>query len=215
MKQAQQAKQSYDTLSQMSKMGENVETSLKEAQTQREDRQQRGDTISLPYKELQQYLPATPSGYTAEEPSGESMKAGRIAFSTASQEFKKGDARLDVSLTDYNGAQDLYQGAAAMFALGLEQGKRRATGAPHPARSRRSERHGKPFTKKDGRAELMLTVGGRFLVKIEADEQKGPGFRAENSPRNSPGETSRHVTGLSLRGGTTKQSVLHAIKSPE
>ncbi|SDX58293.1 hypothetical protein [Hymenobacter psychrophilus] len=173
--QAQQAKDSYDTLSQINKIGKNAKVNLEEAQTQSEERKQRGDTISLPYKDLQQYLPASPGGYSAGEPSGESMKAGRIAFSTASQEFRNGEARLDVSLTDYNGAQDLYQGAAAMFALGLEQENDEQMLRPTQLRMD-GVKGMETFHKKDGRAELLLTVGGRFLIKIEATEQKSLDF---------------------------------------
>ncbi|MFD2784465.1 hypothetical protein [Hymenobacter rubripertinctus] len=173
--QAQQAKQSYDTLSQMSKMGKKAEAALSEAQTQREQRKQRGDTVSLPYKELQQLLPADLSGYTAEAPSGESTKAAGLSFSTASRRFTRGDATLEVSLTDYNGAQEVYQGAAAMFALGLEQENNEQLVRPTQL-TLDGVKGMETFHKQDGRAELVLTVGGRFLVKIEANEQKDLDF---------------------------------------
>ncbi|MBT9392479.1 hypothetical protein KLP40_04825 [Hymenobacter sp. NST-14] len=176
--QAQQAKQSYDTLSQVSKMSQNAETALNEAKTQREQRRQRGDTVSLPYKELQQFLPASPGDYTAAAPSGESTKAAGLSFSTATQKFTRGDATLEVSLTDYNGAQDVYQGVAAMFALGLEQENDEQLVRPSQL-SIDGIKGMETFHKQDGRAELVLTAGGRFLIKIEASQQKDLDFVQE------------------------------------
>ena len=176
--QAQQAKESYDTLSQVSKISKNAETALSEAQTQREQRKQRGDTISMPYKELQQFLPADLSGYTAEAPSGESTKAAGLSFSTATQKFTHVDATLEVSLTDYNGAQDVYQGMAAMFALGLEQENDEQLVRPTQL-NLDGVKGMETFHKQDGRAELVLTAGGRFLIKIEADQQKDLDFVQE------------------------------------
>ncbi|QIX63283.1 hypothetical protein FY528_13595 [Hymenobacter lutimineralis] len=169
--QAQKTKETYDNLAKLKDAGENIENTLDAAKAQREEREKRGDTLSLPYKELQTYLPTSISGFTAGNPEGQSTKMGSIAFSTASREFTKDSVTIKTELMDYNGAHDLYQGAAAMFALGMESendeelvkstslGIEGASGMEN-------------FHKKDGRAELTLTLGGRFLVKIEADKQK-------------------------------------------
>ncbi|MCR5886280.1 hypothetical protein LRS06_00535 [Hymenobacter sp. J193] len=169
--QAQKTKQAYDNLAKLKDAGENIENTLDAAKAQREEREKRGDTLSLPYKELQTYLPAEISGFTAGNPEGQSKKMGGFAFSTASREFTKDSVTIITELIDYNGAHDMYQGAAAMFALGMESendeelvkstslGIEGASGMEN-------------FHKKDGRAQLTLTLGGRFMVRVDADKQK-------------------------------------------
>jgi hypothetical protein len=168
--QAQKAKESYAAISELKDVGEKIETSMNEAKTQREERVKRGDTLSLPYKELQAYLPAGVSGYTAASPSGQSTKMSGIAFSTAAREYTRDNSTVKVELMDYNGAQQLYQGAAGLLGMGLESendeelvkstdlGVRGVSGM-------------ETYRKKDRQAELMLALGGRFMVKITADQQ--------------------------------------------
>ncbi|RSK24087.1 hypothetical protein [Hymenobacter metallilatus] len=168
--QAQKAKESYSAISKLKEAGEKMETTMNEAKSQREERVKRGDTLSMPYKDLQAYLPAEVSGFTAANPTGQSMKMSGIAFSTAGRDFTKDSVTVKTELIDYNGANQLYQGASAMLGLGLESedddqltksttlGIKGASGM-------------ETYRKKDRQAELMLAVGGRFLVKITADKQ--------------------------------------------
>ncbi|GAB3224155.1 hypothetical protein GCM10027346_04000 [Hymenobacter seoulensis] len=168
--QAQQAKESYTAISKLKDAGERLETSMDEAKTQREEREKRGDTLSLPYKDLQAYLPTEVSGFTAANPTGQSMKMSGIAFSTAGRDFTKDSVTVKTELIDYNGANQMYQGASAMLGLGLESedddqitkssslGIKGASGM-------------ETYRKKDREAEILLAVGGRFLVKVSADKQ--------------------------------------------
>ncbi|GAB3292502.1 hypothetical protein [Hymenobacter tenuis] len=168
--QAQQAKESYTAISKLKDAGERLETSMDEAKTQREEREKRGDTLSLPYKDLQAYLPTEVSGFTAANPTGQSMKMSGIAFSTAGRDFTKDSVTVKTELIDYNGANQMYQGASAMLGLGLESedddqitkssslGIKGASGM-------------ETYRKKEREAEILLAVGGRFLVKVSADKQ--------------------------------------------
>ncbi|WP_035564044.1 hypothetical protein [Hymenobacter sp. IS2118] len=169
--QAQKAQESYSTISQLSKAGENIEETMDKAKTQRTEREQRGDTLSLPYKELQQYLPTTVSGYTAGELSGQSQKMSGISFSMADREYTAGESTVKVSLVDYNGADEMYQGMAAMYSLGLEQeNDEKILG---PTTLKMDGVNGmETFYKKDGRAEMSLAINGRFLLNLTADKQK-------------------------------------------
>lgn len=169
--QAKEAKESYSTLSKLSEAGESVEATLDEAKTQRTEREKRGDTLSLPYKELQQYLPAAVSGYAAGELSGQSQKMSGMSFSMAEREFTAGESTVKVSLIDYNGANEMYQGLSAMYGLGLEQeNDEKILG---PTTLKRTGINGmETFYKKDRRAELSLAVNGRFLLNLTATNQK-------------------------------------------
>ncbi|WP_139922286.1 hypothetical protein [Hymenobacter sp. DG01] len=168
--QAQQAKKSYDSLAKLKDAGEKMTTALDEAQSRRAEREKRGDTLALPYKELQAFLPAEVSGYTAANPTGQSMKMSGMAFSNAGREFTKDSITLKLELIDYNGANKLYQGAGAILGMGLE--------SEDDEQITKSTTLGidgasglETYRKKDRQAELMLGVGGRFLVKVTADKQ--------------------------------------------
>ncbi|MCA8830029.1 hypothetical protein [Hymenobacter pini] len=168
--QAQKAKESYTAISKLKETGEKLEASMDKVKTQREERVKRGDTLSLPYKELQAYLPAEVSGYTAANPSGQSTKMSGLAFSTASRDFTKDNSTVKVELMDYNGANQLYQGAAGLLGMGLE-----SENDEELVKSTDLGVEGvsgmETYRKKDRQAELMLTMGGRFMVKITADQQ--------------------------------------------
>ena len=168
--QAQKAKESYSAISKLKEAGENLEANMDKAKTQREERVKRGDTLSLPYKELQAFLPTEVSGYTAANPTGQSMKMSGIAFSTAGRDFTKDSVTVKTELIDYNGANQLYQGASAMLGLGMEseddeQITKSTTLGIDGASGMAT------YRKKDRQAELMLAVGNRFLIKVSADKQ--------------------------------------------
>lgn len=169
--QAQKAKESYSAISQLSKAGENIEATLDEAKNQRTEREKRGDTLSLPYKELQQFLPTEVSGYTAGELSGQSQKMSGMSFSMADREFTSGESTVKVSLIDYNGADEMYQGLSAMYSMGLEQENDEKILGPSTLKMDNVTGM-ETFYKKDGRAEMSLAINGRFLLNLTADKQK-------------------------------------------
>lgn len=170
--QAHQAKESYSNLSKLSDASKDISASLDKAKEERTEREKRGDTLSLPYKELQQYLPTTVAGYTPGELKGQSQKMSGMAFSTAERTFTKGpDDEIEVSIIDYNGSNALYQGAAAMMSLGLEQEDDEHMMGPTSVKAD-GVKGMDNFNKKEGSAEMTLAVGGRFLLTLKADKQK-------------------------------------------
>ena len=170
--QAQQAKESYSNLEKLSEASKDLSANMDKAKEDRTEREKRGDTLSLPYKELQQYLPAAVSGYTPGELKGQSQKMSGMAFSSAERTFDKGpDEEVEVSLIDYNGSNALYQGAAAMMSLGIEQEDDEHMMGPTAVKAD-GVKGMDTFYKKDGRAEMTLAVGGRFLLTLKAGKQK-------------------------------------------
>ncbi|MGY3089884.1 hypothetical protein ACVWYF_002932 [Hymenobacter sp. UYAg731] len=170
--QAQKAKESYSNLEKISEAGKDISAKMDKAQDERAERVKRGDTLSLPYKELQQYLPTAVSGYTPGELKGQSQKMSGIAFSTAERTFTKGpDEEIEVSLIDYNGAYAIYQGAAAMMSLGLEQEDDEHIMGPSAVKAD-GVKGMDTFYKKDGRAEMSLAVGNRFMLTLKGGKQK-------------------------------------------
>jgi hypothetical protein len=173
--QANQAKESYTALAKLGEAGKEMSANLEKAKDERTEREKRGDTLSLPYKELQQYLPTEVSGYKAGELSGQSQKMTGMAFSTAEREFTNGEEEVKVSVVDYNGSNALYQGAAAMMALGMEQEDDEHIMGPTTLKID-GVKGMETYYKKEGRAEMMLAVGGRFLVTLSGQKQKDMGL---------------------------------------
>ena len=168
---AQKAQEAYHNMSALQDAGEKMQQGMDAAKDRHAERVKTGDTLSLPYKDLEAYLPATVEGYTGEEPSGQSMKTAGISFSTASRTYKQGDQSVEVNVVDYNGAGDLYQGASAMFALGLE-----SEDDENLTRSATLKQDGvkgmETLSKKNGDASLSMAVGDRFIVTVKATGQK-------------------------------------------
>ena len=170
--QAQKAKESYSNLEKLSEASKDISASMDKAKEERAEREKRGDTLSLPYKELQQYLPAAVSCYTPGELKGQSQKMSGMAFSSAERTFTKApDEEVEVSLIDYNGSNQLYQGAAAMMSLGIEQEDDEHMVGPTAVKVD-GVKGMDTFYKKEGRAEMTLAVGGRFLLTLKANKQK-------------------------------------------
>ena len=71
-----------------------------------EERKAKGDTLAMPYKDLQAYLPQI-NGYSNQGgPKGSQMNVpGMGSWSQAEQEYENGDKRITVSIFDYNSAR--------------------------------------------------------------------------------------------------------------
>ncbi|RZK27692.1 MAG: hypothetical protein EOO63_12875 [Hymenobacter sp.] len=167
---AQKAQDAYSNLSKLKDAGEKLEANMDAAKDRRAERVKNGDTLSLPYKDLENYLPAEVSGYTAAAPSGQSMKTAGMAFSSAERTFTRDTADVKVSIVDYNGANQLYQGASAMFSLGLESEDDESL-TKEAKLNLDGVKGSETFHKKTGGADMTLAVGDRFLVTITGTKQ--------------------------------------------
>jgi len=85
-----------------------------------ERRKAKGDTVAMPYKDLQAYLPDV-SGYTREGGAkGSQMNIpGAGSWSQAEQEYKNGEKEATVSIFDYNSAYQTFEGLTAVYKMGF------------------------------------------------------------------------------------------------
>ncbi|WP_310394979.1 hypothetical protein [Hymenobacter sp.] len=169
--QAQEAKNAYSAVVTTAKAAEEIGKNMEAAQSRQVTRRKQGDTLALNYKELQKYLPASPAGFAAEgTPEGQSTNMAGMHMATSSQEYKKGDQSLEVTLVDYNGAGALFMGATAMMSSGME-----IEDDNQLMRGIKTKQAGvkgmETFDKKDHKATVMLAVGDRFLLTVEATGQ--------------------------------------------
>ncbi|MES2797766.1 MAG: hypothetical protein V4683_17495, partial [Bacteroidota bacterium] len=91
------ATEAANNLSSLKNMAENISKSAESINDKIAERKAKGDTIALPYKDLQKYLPVI-SGYEKDgDAKGESVNMSGLSFSTASQNYRNGEESLKVS----------------------------------------------------------------------------------------------------------------------
>lgn len=145
----------------------NYAEGLKESASKMEDRKAKGDTVSMPYAELQKMLPASISGYTKDgDPKGESISMTGMSYSTASQVFKNGDAEITVNIMDYNASSVAFGAATAMFATGFSvDNDQEHIGAIDLGIS--GVKAWEDLKKKEKKSTIIAGVNDRFLVTVE------------------------------------------------
>ena len=150
--------------------GEAMEKGAKEGNKKMEERRAKGDTLAMPYADLQKYLPKI-DGYTMEgDPNGATVNMGAVSYSNAEAKYKKGDNWVKVSIIDYNQAYAMYSAATAMWAMGMSVD----TPTEKAGGIKLSDDVGgwEVFQKKNKNATITLGVGSRFWVNIEANAQE-------------------------------------------
>ena len=145
----------------------NYAEGMKESANKMEERKAKGDTISMPYKDLQSFLPSTIAGYTKDgDPKGESMNMVGMSYSTASQVYKSGDAEITVNIMDYNASYAAFGAATAMFATGFSvDNDEEHLGAVDLGIT--GVKAWEDVKKKEKRSTVMAGVNDRFLVTAE------------------------------------------------
>lgn len=142
---------------------------VKDASDRWEARKAKGDTVAIPYKELESYLPEIP-GYTKDGGAkGSQMDMpGMGNFSTTEQNFVNGDKRIKINIVDYNASQMAFSGATALYKMGFS--------AEDDDKKQGSTDLGvkdvagyETVYKKDQRAELAVIAGDRFYITLSSE----------------------------------------------
>jgi hypothetical protein len=146
-----------------------AKTGMDDANAKMKARRAKGDTLAMPYTDLQKYLPASIDGYTAETPTGASMNMMNMSYSTAMVHFKKDNDWVKVTIVDYNQAINLYNSATAMWSMGLtvDSPEEKANGI----KPDNTIGGWQVYKKKTKDATVTLGVGYRFWVQVEANDQ--------------------------------------------
>ncbi len=168
-------RQAVQNVKELSKAGENIEKANTANEARREERRKRGDTLAMPYQELQKYLPESVSGYTSQEPSGSTMNMTGMSYSTAARRYTKAGAdgaeeSIEVTIVDYNASSDLYAGFTALwgtnFSMEDQNGYSRSfdAGVKDVAGWEHYDKQGKS-------SEVTNALGGRFILTVKATGQ--------------------------------------------
>jgi hypothetical protein len=145
----------------------NYAEGLKESTSKMEERKAKGDTISIPYADLQKMLPSSISGYNKEgDPKGESINMMGMSYSTASQVYKSGEGEITLNIMDYNASYAAFGAATAMFSTGFSvDNDQEHLGAIDLGIS--GVKAWEDVKKKEKRSTVMAGVNDRFLVTAE------------------------------------------------
>jgi hypothetical protein len=139
-----------------------------------EERKAKGDTLAMPYADLEAFLPDI-SGYTKEGgPKGNQMNIpGMGSWSQAEQEYKNGDKQIKVTIVDYNAAFQAFSAATAMFKLGysMEDDSKKQGSLDLGIKDVAAYQ---TIYKEDPRGEVALIAGDRFLIQIQSKGSNDP-----------------------------------------
>ena len=139
-----------------------------------EERKAKGDTMAMPYKDLEAYLPDI-SGYNKDgDPKGSQMNMpGMGSWSQTEQEYKNGDKQIKVEIMDYNAAFQAFTAATAVFTMGysMEDDSKKQGSVGLGIKDVVAYQ---TIYKRDPRGELTLIAGDRFLIQIESGGSNDP-----------------------------------------
>ena len=152
---------------QCSRRFEKLAEGMKESASKIEARRAKGDTVSMPYADLQKMLPSNISGYNKDgEPKGETTNMTGMSYSTASQVYKSGDGEITVNIMDYNASYAAFGAATAMFATGFSvDNDQEHLGSIDLGIS--GVKAWEDVKKKEKNCTIMAGVNDRFLVTAE------------------------------------------------
>lgn len=141
-----------------------------------EMRKAKGDTLAMPYKDLQTYLPEI-SGYTKEGgPKGSQMNLpGMGSWSETEQEYVSGDKRVSVKLVDYNAAWQAFQGITSVYSMGFSTEDDTKKQAQVDIGIKDVFAY-QTIYKTEKKSELVLVVGQRFFITINSDGENNDSF---------------------------------------
>lgn len=165
---AKKIKETSDNLSAATEAATNLQDNMEAASKRLEERRAKGDTLAMPYKELQAYLPEV-SGFDKDgEPSGSSTGMMGVSLSVCEQKFKKGNSQISVTLTDYNAGYAAFMGVTAMMKAGFSsEDESQRTGAVKLDIEGVSAYE--TVQKQDKTASLLLAIADRFFVEIKGN----------------------------------------------
>jgi hypothetical protein len=165
-----------ESVSDLKEASQTVEKKMKESSDRWAERRAKGDTLALPYKDLEAYLPEI-NGYSKNGgPKGSQMNVyGMGAWSQAEQEYTNEDKRISVKIFDYNSAQQAFMGMTAVFGMGFSSEDDNKKQAPVDLGVKNVAAY-ETLYKTEKRAEMVLVAGDRFIINIESSGEGDEGF---------------------------------------
>ena len=164
----QKAKETANNMESLAKAGQEMAKTAESSTKRMEERKAKGDTLAMPYKDLQAFLPSI-GGYEKDgNPEGQAMNMTGLSYSTTTQKYKKGDSNIKVSITDYNAAYSMFMGVTAMMNAGfsVENDEELTHGVDLGITDVKGF---ETVKKKQKNATLLVAVADRFFVSLEGE----------------------------------------------
>ena len=163
-----------ESASDLKEYAENVEQQTKASSGKWEERRAKGDTLAMPYTDLQSFLPDI-NGYDKDGgPKGSQMNMpGMGSWSQAEQQYKNGDKEIKVEIMDYNAAFQAFTAATTMYKMGysMEDDSKKQGSLDLGIKDVVAYQ---TIYKNEPRAELTLIAGDRFFIQIESRGSNDP-----------------------------------------
>lgn len=174
---ADDAKNALSAIKAAAEVASNAGDVQNEAEKFYADRKAKGDTLAMPYADLQKFLPSAPAGYTAAEaPGGSSQSMGGFSMSQAEQTYNApagadgNTPNIHVTIADLGGTQAAYGMMALPMMMDLSQEDahhRMKTHKVDAAYTWASEEYDKD--NKD--AKVSMVTRYRYMITVEARNQ--------------------------------------------
>ncbi len=177
---ANEMKEAFKSMEKIAEAGKNMEAETKLADVRKKERISRGDTLAMPYQELQKFLPASISGYKAEEAEGTSFNMPPMSYSQASCKYVApgtdgGENYVTVTILDYNQAGDMYVGLTTLWQMGFaSETKDRKEMTFNTGYDNVSGYE--VLDKNNKRATVNYGIAWRFFLTVEASNQTSTDF---------------------------------------
>ena len=170
---AQEVKDAANALEAVAQASGGLVETQKEAEKFYNDRKAKGDTVAMPYADLQKMLPSAPSDYTASgEPSGSSQSMGGFSMSQTEQTFTRpagadGSApTIEVGIVDFGGTQAAYGMMALPMMMNLSQ-----EDAHHRMQTLKVDMPytwgSEEYNKDDKSSKVTLVTRYRYVITVE------------------------------------------------
>ena len=156
------------------KVAEKMSEGVKESQDRWAARKAKGDTLAMPYKDLQSYLPDV-SGYTKDGgPKGsQTNMPGMGGWSEAEQRYKDGEKEVDIKIMDYNASQMAFSGVTAIYKMGFSsEDDTKKEGSVDIGM--KDVAGFETIYKTEKRSKLVLVVADRFYVELDSEGSNDP-----------------------------------------
>lgn len=157
----------------------NIESKIQYFKTKQEERIKRGDTLVIPYKELEKYLPTEISGYKQGDTDGSTITSQFGSFSQIIKKFSEEKAgtvsNLDIELWDYNASGETLSAFMAPWSMGLsfDSEKEKSGGFDIGNPDVIGYEH---YDKVNKTSEIFYSIAGRFLLRIYCTNQDNNDF---------------------------------------
>jgi hypothetical protein len=173
----QEAENAMKAIEAVTTSADEIQQGQDEAAKFQQERREKGDTVAMPYAELQKFLPSSIDGYSpAEEPSGSSQNMAGFSMSQAAQTFA-GTAGADgnapsivVTIVDFGGTEAGYGMMALpmMMNMSQEDAHRRSgtikSDVPYTSGL-------EDYNKDTKEAKVTYLTRYRYMITVEAKNQ--------------------------------------------